>query len=581
MGIGFGPDGRIAVSDRINDRVQVFHPNGTFAFAFGSYGRGVGQISDAADVAFGFVQPPASFVQYPDGFVHPPVVPSDWSAGIAVIDGGNRRVQVFHPNGTFAFAFGSYGRGDGVFGYFPFSIAVGPDGRIAVSDRGNDRVQVFHPNGTFAFAFGSYGNGIGEFDYLSGIAVGPDGRIAVADYGNRRVQVFHPNGTFAFAFGPYVYADGQFYTSYNHYSPISVAFGPDGRIAVADYDGGIQVFHPNGTFAFAFGAVGRGGLDNPIGVAFGPSGRIAVAESHSHRIQVFHPNWTFAFAFGSRGDGDGQFSRPQGVAWSSDGMRIAVADYNNHRIQVFHPNWTFAFAFGSRGSGDGQFDHTNDVAFVAVGPQPNGTAPPLPPVAVGPQPNGTAPLPVPVVCTGANVLECDLGPDNDTGQPAPVTVVIEPGAAGAGLLNLTRAGHAANLTIDVAGLAGPGGPPLDGSAASTVTFPPAETSVAASFATVTFPPAVTAVHVPVGGRLALRVAADVPDDAWVQTALAYEGSGRVTLQRVVEVGDESGRVTLCTFRSLGRCLPGRGRAAAGGMPCGIRGGGRGRHAVRD
>ena len=122
-----------------------------------------------------------------------------------------------------------------------------------------------------------------------------------------------------------------------------------------------------------------------------------------------------------------------------------------------------------------------------------------------------------------------------------MTVVIEPRAP-VGPLNLTGAGHAANLTIDVAGLAGPGGPPLDGSASSVVTFPPAETSVAASFATVTFPPSVGATHVPADGRLALRVTVDVPDDARVQGALAYEGSGRVTLQRVVEVGDESGRV---------------------------------------
>ena len=72
---------------------------------------------------------------------------------------------------------------------------------------------------------------------------------------------------------------------------------------------------------------------------------------------------------------------------------------------------------------------------------------------------------------------------------------------------------------------------------STVTFPPSETTVVASFATVTFPPGVTAAYVPAGGRLALHVAADyAPDEASVQGALAYEGSGRVELRRVVEVG---------------------------------------------
>ena len=123
-----------------------------------------------------------------------------------------------------------------------------------------------------------------------------------------------------------------------------------------------------------------------------------------------------------------------------------------------------------------------------------------------------------------------------------MTVVIEPGAVAAGSLNFTGVGNMANLTIDVAGLAGMGGPPLDGSVASTVTFPPAVTAVVASFATVTFPPAVTAAYVPADGQLALRVAAEVPDDMRVQAALAYGGSGRVALQRVVEVGAASGRV---------------------------------------
>ena len=96
--------------------------------------------------------------------------------------------------------------------------------------------------------------------------------------------------------------------------------------------------------------------------------------------------------------------------------------------------------------------------------------------------------------------------------------------APSGPLNLAGAGHAASLTIDAAGLAGAGGPPLDGPTASATTFPPAETSVAASFATVTFPPSVTAAHMPAGGRLALRAAADVPGDPRARGAPTCDGS---------------------------------------------------------
>ena len=101
-------------------------------------------------------------------------------------------------------------------------------------------------------------------------------------------------------------------------------------------------------------------------------------------------------------------------------------------------------------------------------------------------------------------------------------------------VNATLIGDAANLTINVAGLTGS---MLDGTASSTVTFPPSETTVITSFAEVSFPPSVTASHVPADGMLALRILSEaLPPDEQVQGALAYGGSGRVVPQRIVEVG---------------------------------------------
>ena len=131
---------------------------------------------------------------------------------------------------------------------------------------------------------------------------------------------------------------------------------------------------------------------------------------------------------------------------------------------------------------------------------------------------------------------------NATGPPiATVPIVVDvAGLDPAEPVNVTSDGVAANVMIDVAGLAGS---MLDGTAPSTVTFPPSETTVVASFATVSFPPGVTAAHVPADGLLNMRISVDVPADDRVQDALGYEGSGRVTLQRVVEVGSGSGRIT--------------------------------------
>ena len=96
------------------------------------------------------------------------------------------------------------------------------------------------------------------------------------------------------------------------------------------------------------------------------------------------------------------------------------------------------------------------------------------------------------------------------------------------------------VTIDVSGLPGAG------TAGGTVQFPQRGATVTTSFASVSFPPSTTATSVPADGLLVLRVvdAADdnLPSNSSIQRGLAYDGSGAVVLQRVVEVGDENTRI---------------------------------------
>ena len=413
-----------------------------------------------------------------------------------VADTNNHRIQAFGPNGSYAFEFGSYGDDPGEFDS-PTDVAIGPDGRIAVADTNNHRIQVFHPDGSFAFAFGSYEGEAQPFSEPVGVAIGPDGRIAVVDINQRRIQVFHPDGSFAFAFGSYGAGPKQFI------SPVDVAIGPDGRIAVADPGRiNVQVFHPNGTFAFATNRGGSSGAYMPDGVAFGPDGRIILNVYYHGTLQLFHPNgteythnelWAEQFPVYDLVD----------VAIGPSG-RIAMVDIYNHTIAVGYPNGTLAFAFGSYGAGLGEFDSPSAVAVRH--------RPPL----------SAAPTPVIVVEPGG-------GPGGTPGGP----------------YNFTTVGDAASLAINVAGLAGPGQQPPAGPGAIAVTFPAARTDVITSFASVSFPPGVQAAGVPADGLIAMRVSDRVPVDELVQRDLAYDGSGRVALQRVVEVGnsDEASRIT--------------------------------------
>ena len=273
-----GEPGMIAVADAsygYNDRVQVFHPNGTLAFSI--------ERPFTHNIAIG-----------PNGRT----VTSDPGAYLL---SDTAHVTAFHPNGTLAFPIGSPGNGSGQFNR-PGGVAIGPDGRIAVADRGNDRVQVFHPNGTLAFPIGSPGNGSGQFNRPGGVAIGPDGRIAVADRGNDRVQVFHPNGTLALSINSSHAGHDLFI------SPSDVAVGPDGRIVVVDRVR-VTAFHPNGTLALSFIQPGNF-------VAVGPDGIIAVSGQYGYGgdrvVTMFHPNGTLALTIETSYSID--LWNPQGVA---------------------------------------------------------------------------------------------------------------------------------------------------------------------------------------------------------------------------------------------------------------------------
>ena len=252
----------------------------------------------------------------------------------------------------------------------PYGAAVDAHGRIFVADRGNHAIRVFHPNGTYDFAIGNLSNrgfADGEFALPRGVAVDPlSGRIVVADTDNYRIQVFHPNGTFAFKFGGVL---PQVPLGEEMRLPHGVAVGPDGRIVVADTGRGrIKAFHPNGTLddSFGQGGIASAGLSNPSSVAVDPlSGRIFVASTLNSAIVAFHPNGTLDDSFGRNGRAMGSFNHPEGVAVDPASGRIVVADTGNRRVKAFHPNGLPAFELGaSLGAGV----HLSDPKGVAVDP---------------------------------------------------------------------------------------------------------------------------------------------------------------------------------------------------------------------
>lgn len=110
-----------------------------------------------------------------------------------VVDGGNFRVQVFKPDGTFVKTFGGVGRRGGQFSR-PKEAAVDPDGNVYVVDSAFGNFQIFDPEGQLLLAVGSRSEKDDRAKYMlpSGIAVDGDGRVYVVDQYFRKLEVYRP-----------------------------------------------------------------------------------------------------------------------------------------------------------------------------------------------------------------------------------------------------------------------------------------------------------------------------------------------------------------------------------------------------
>jgi len=259
--------GRIYVADTGNHRVQVFEPDGTFAFGWGSFGEAEGQFNEP------------------------------WGIGVAadgrvyVVDTWNHRIQIFTPDGRFLKQWGAFVSTDGQLGQMgvfwgPRAIAFTAEGNLLITDTGNKRVQVFDPEGNPLTQFGGGGIAPGYFDEPVGIAVGPDGSIYVADTWNRRVQKFDAAFRFVKEWAVPGWEDQNIFTKpYIAVDSTGTVYASDPtgwRILVWDAEGNpLAVLGQYGAASTDFGWVN--------GVTIGLDDSLWVADADNHRVMRFHP----------------------------------------------------------------------------------------------------------------------------------------------------------------------------------------------------------------------------------------------------------------------------------------------------
>ncbi|HRP62521.1 MAG TPA: SMP-30/gluconolactonase/LRE family protein [Phycisphaerales bacterium] len=213
----------------------------------------------------------------------------------------------------------------------PVGLSVSPDGRVFVADTHYFRVVVFDSEGNELMRFGEYGEGPGQFIYTTHVAFGPEGRLYVAEYGGHdRIQVFDADANYLFEFGTFGVEHGQ----YNR--PQSIVFNDDlTELYIADAcNHRIVVTDPQGNVLRIFGGAGRGHgqLGFPYDIMLLPDGAMLVCEFHNARIQKFSAQGQPLGVWGRLGFREGELRFPWGV--DGDEQTTFVLDSGNNRVQV-------------------------------------------------------------------------------------------------------------------------------------------------------------------------------------------------------------------------------------------------------
>jgi len=241
----------IAVTDRDNNRVQLFSSDGTFLRSFGRKGDQEGEFDNPYGIAFLN------------------------NENIAVADSINNRVQILSKQGEYLSQFGGKGNLDHQLNS-PWGLSVDSNGNIIVADSNNKLIKIFSPSGGFLRKFGGGGKG-SLVDPCH--CIQKDKYFIVSDTGDVSIKVFDVEGKFLYKF-----------TAEELVSSRCLSVDKAGHLLVCDYElCNVQVFELSGKFVTRFGRYGNkiGKFKGPTSTAVLTDGRIVVCDLANDRIQLF------------------------------------------------------------------------------------------------------------------------------------------------------------------------------------------------------------------------------------------------------------------------------------------------------
>ncbi len=193
-------------------------------------------------------------------------------------------------------------------------------------------------------------------DYISSVAVGPKGETYLIhrNLGEDAVVVIDAKGKILRSWGKGLYT-----------IPHSIRLDPQGNVWTVDSGSSVVLqFSPQGKLLrrIEVGELppGRRGARGTADIAFGPGGRIFIADGYGNaRILEYNAAGERVKQWGTAGTGPGQFNLPHGLALR-DGV-IYVADRQNGRIQRFDLDGKYL----------GEWNHLGKTFSITAGPDGN------------------------------------------------------------------------------------------------------------------------------------------------------------------------------------------------------------------
>lgn len=305
-GMALGPSGNVYVTDKDNNRVQIFDSGGQFLTSWRSSGSDKGQLRSPSGITV------------------------DSQGNLYVSDTGNRRVQEFDSSGGFVRELASQQQKDSAFAC-PSGLTLDAQGNLDIADCVHPRILVYSSTGTLSSIW-PVPSPDGFVPLPMGLARDPISQLLfLADTGRNFMDTFSSTGSYLSSWSNGA-GTGDGYVQ----SPAGIALDSLARQYVSDYGNNrIQRFN-GGVFSTKWGTAGAGSgqFQGPAGICIDSGDSIYVADSGNCRVQKFTSSGAYLMQFGSSGFGAFQFTDPEAVAVDAAG-NLYVADTGNHRVLKF------------------------------------------------------------------------------------------------------------------------------------------------------------------------------------------------------------------------------------------------------